>query len=46
MRDNVTVPDLKPNEVLVRSRAVAVNPLDLRVRLHFLKSPFGNKNFI
>ena len=31
VRDNVRVPDLKPNEVLVRARAVSVNPLDTRV---------------
>ncbi|KVH93106.1 Alcohol dehydrogenase GroES-like protein [Cynara cardunculus var. scolymus] len=30
VRDNVRVPDLKPNEVLVRARAVSVNPLDTR----------------
>lgn len=27
----VAIPDLKPREVLVRSRAVSVNPLDTRV---------------
>lgn len=31
LRDNVSVPDLKPNEVLVRARAVSINPLDTRV---------------
>lgn len=31
VRSDVSVPDLKPKEVLVRSRAVAINPLDLRV---------------
>lgn len=31
VRADVSVPDLKPKEVLVRSRAVAINPLDLRV---------------
>lgn len=31
LRDNVKVPDLKSNEVLVRARAVSVNPLDTRV---------------
>uniref|UniRef100_A0A7N2R931 Enoyl reductase (ER) domain-containing protein n=1 Tax=Quercus lobata TaxID=97700 RepID=A0A7N2R931_QUELO len=30
VRPNVEVPDLKPNEVLVRARAVSVNPLDTR----------------
>lgn len=28
---NVVVPDLKPNQVLVRARAVSINPLDTRV---------------
>lgn len=31
LRDTVKVPDLKPNEVLVRARAVSINPLDPRV---------------
>lgn len=31
LRQNVNVPNLKPNEVLVRARAVSVNPLDQRV---------------
>lgn len=31
LRDDVVVPDLKPNEVLVRARAVSINPLDTRV---------------
>lgn len=31
IRDDVSVPTLKPNEVLVRARAVSVNPLDTRV---------------
>lgn len=31
LRDDVSVPDLKSNEVLVRVRAVSVNPLDTRV---------------
>lgn len=35
-RDNVSVPDLKPNQVLVRARAVSVNPLDTRVSSTFL----------
>lgn len=30
IRDDVPVPDLKDNEVLVRARAVSVNPLDTR----------------
>lgn len=36
LRDNVIVPDLKPNEVLVRARAVSVNPLDCRVSFCYL----------
>lgn len=28
---NTQVPDLKPNEVLVRAHAVSINPLDTRV---------------
>ena len=35
-RSNVEVPDLKPNEVLVRARAVSINPLDTRVSSLFL----------
>lgn len=35
LRDNESVPDLKPNEVLVRARAVSVNPLDCRVSFPF-----------
>jgi len=31
LRPSVGVPDLKPREVLVRARAVSINPLDLRV---------------
>lgn len=31
VRPNVDVPDLKPNEILVRTRAVSINPLDTRV---------------
>ncbi|KQK09764.1 hypothetical protein BRADI_2g50080v3 [Brachypodium distachyon] len=30
LRQGVPVPDLKPGEVLVRARAVSINPLDLR----------------
>lgn len=40
IRDNVDVPDLKPNEVLVRARAVSVNPLDLRMRAGYGRSVF------
>ncbi|KAK9089063.1 hypothetical protein Scep_028145 [Stephania cephalantha] len=32
IHSNLEVPDLKPNQVLVRARAVSVNPLDTRVR--------------
>lgn len=35
LRDDVVVPDLKPNEVLVRARAVSINPLDTRVCFFF-----------
>lgn len=31
LHPNVDVPDLKPHEVLVRTRAVSINPLDTRV---------------
>ncbi|KAL2944476.1 Reticulon-4-interacting protein 1-like protein mitochondrial [Bienertia sinuspersici] len=40
IRDNVSVPELKPNEVLVRARAVSVNPLDLRMRTGYGRSVF------
>ncbi|GAB4849438.1 hypothetical protein Ancab_004232 [Ancistrocladus abbreviatus] len=40
IRDNVNVPDLKPNEVLVRARAVSVNPLDTRMRAGYGRSLF------
>ncbi|XP_072993263.1 LOW QUALITY PROTEIN: uncharacterized protein [Typha latifolia] len=40
VRDGVAVPDLKPREVLVRARAVSVNPLDLRVRSGYGRSIF------
>lgn len=33
LNPSVAVPDLKPREVLVRARAVSINPLDLRVSL-------------
>ena len=37
LRSNVGIPDLKANEVLVRTRAVSINPLDTRVSsTHFL----------
>ncbi|KAL8235403.1 hypothetical protein R6Q59_021503 [Mikania micrantha] len=40
MRDDVRVPDLKSNEVLVRARAVSVNPLDTRMRAGYGRSLF------
>ncbi|KAL9236446.1 hypothetical protein vseg_011118 [Gypsophila vaccaria] len=40
LRDNVVVPDLRSNEVLVRARAVSVNPLDLRMRAGYGRSVF------
>ncbi|KAL0301211.1 UNVERIFIED_CONTAM: Reticulon-4-interacting protein 1, mitochondrial [Sesamum radiatum] len=38
LRDDVDVPHLKPNEVLVRARAVSVNPLDTRMRAGYGRS--------
>lgn len=38
LRPDVHVPNLKPNEVLVRARAVSINPLDTRVRFLCLGS--------
>ncbi|XP_021894731.1 reticulon-4-interacting protein 1, mitochondrial [Carica papaya] len=40
LRPNVSVPDLKPNEVLVRARAVSINPLDTRMRSGYGRSIF------
>lgn len=40
VRHGVAVPDLKPREVLVRARAVSVNPLDLRMRSGYGRSLF------
>ncbi|GER53831.1 zinc binding dehydrogenase [Striga asiatica] len=40
LRDDVGIPDLKPNEVLVRARAVSVNPLDCRMREGYGRSLF------
>lgn len=37
---NVAVPELKPNEVLVRARAVSINPLDTRMRSGYGRSIF------
>lgn len=36
----VAIPDLKPREVLVRARAVSINPLDLRMRAGYGRSLF------
>ncbi|KAK2638906.1 hypothetical protein Ddye_026701 [Dipteronia dyeriana] len=40
LRSNVQVPDLKPNELLVRTRAVSINPLDTRMRSGYGRSLF------
>ncbi|KAE9458083.1 hypothetical protein C3L33_10016, partial [Rhododendron williamsianum] len=40
LRDDASVPDLKPSEVLVRARAVSVNPLDTRMRSGYGRSLF------
>ncbi|QHO31811.1 Reticulon-4-interacting protein 1 [Arachis hypogaea] len=40
LHPNVQVPPLKPNEVLVRSRAVSINPLDTRMRSGYGRSLF------
>ncbi|XAR68304.1 2-alkenal reductase [Bertholletia excelsa] len=40
LRDDVGVPELKPDEVLVRVRAVSVNPLDTRMRSGYGRSLF------
>ncbi|XP_066381429.1 uncharacterized protein [Miscanthus floridulus] len=40
VRQGVPVPDLKPREVLVRARAVSINPLDLRMRSGYGRSIF------
>ncbi|XP_057963805.1 uncharacterized protein LOC131154964 [Malania oleifera] len=41
LRPNVDVPDLKPDDVLVRARAVSINPLDTRMRAGYGRSIFG-----
>ncbi|KAF4393983.1 hypothetical protein G4B88_025952 [Cannabis sativa] len=41
LRPNVEVPDLNPNQVLVRARAVSINPLDTRMRSGYGRSLFG-----
>ncbi|XP_057457689.1 uncharacterized protein LOC130748478 [Lotus japonicus] len=40
LHTNVPVPPLKPHEVLVRARAVSVNPLDTRMRAGYGRSIF------
>ncbi|KAK9092777.1 hypothetical protein Syun_027688 [Stephania yunnanensis] len=40
IRSSLEVPDLKPNQVLVRARAVSVNPLDTRIRSGYGRSIF------
>jgi len=40
VKQGVPVPDLKPREVLVRTRAVSINPLDLRMRSGYGRSIF------
>ncbi|XP_043690054.1 reticulon-4-interacting protein 1, mitochondrial [Telopea speciosissima] len=40
VRPNVEVPDLKPKDVLVRARAVSINPLDTRMRSGYGRSLF------
>ncbi|GAA0153877.1 oxidoreductase [Lithospermum erythrorhizon] len=40
VRDDVSVPDLKPQQVLVRTRAVSINPLDSRMREGYGRSLF------
>lgn len=41
LRSSVGTPALKPHEVLVRARAVSINPLDLRMRSGYGRSIFG-----
>lgn len=40
VRSDVEVPDLKPRDVLVRTRAVSINPLDMRMRSGYGRSIF------
>ncbi|CAN4096970.1 unnamed protein product [Withania somnifera] len=40
LHENVAVPDLKLNQVLVRARAVSINPLDTRMRSGYGRSIF------
>ncbi|XP_078429100.1 groES-like zinc-binding alcohol dehydrogenase family protein [Wolffia australiana] len=42
LRPDFPVPDLKPKDVLVRTRAASVNPLDLRMRSGYGRSIFGS----
>ncbi|KAF9608710.1 hypothetical protein IFM89_010842 [Coptis chinensis] len=41
IRSNVQIPDLEPHHVLVRARAVSINPLDTRMRAGYGRSIFG-----
>lgn len=43
VRQGVPVPDLKPGDVLVRARAVSINPLDLRVSALLWTPLLGNR---
>ncbi|KAL5715859.1 hypothetical protein ACHQM5_017623 [Ranunculus cassubicifolius] len=40
IRSNLQIPDLKPHDVLVRARAVSINPLDTRMRSGYGRSIF------
>ncbi|RWR89633.1 reticulon-4-interacting protein 1, mitochondrial-like protein isoform X1 [Cinnamomum micranthum f. kanehirae] len=40
VRHDVEIPDLKPKELLVRTRAVSINPLDTRMRSGYGRSIF------
>ncbi|KAK6946670.1 hypothetical protein RJ641_000143 [Dillenia turbinata] len=40
IRPHVKLPDLKPTDVLVRTRAVSINPLDTRMRAGYGRSIF------
>ncbi|XP_077212411.1 groES-like zinc-binding alcohol dehydrogenase family protein [Tasmannia lanceolata] len=40
VRPNVQIPDLNPRDVLVRARAVSINPLDTRMRSGYGRSIF------
>lgn len=46
IRHDVKVPDLKPHEVLVRTRAVSINPLDTRVSVLIFNLSFYLYNLV